>query len=100
MLHAHPEVDGRPHATSAGDARPAPLRYSELAIQTLRHIEETQIGAIDEAVRRCAAIIGAGGLVHLFGSGDSRIVVEEMFPRYGSFAGFHPIVEPALSSYH
>jgi uncharacterized phosphosugar-binding protein len=99
-MNPHPEVDGRPHATPALDGRPAPLRYSELAIQTLHHIEETQIGAIDEAVSRCAAVIGTGGLVHLFGSGHSRIVVEEMFPRYGSFAGFHPIVEHALSNYH
>ena len=44
--------------------------------------------------------IARGGLVHLFGSGHSRIAVEEMFPRYGSFPGFHPIVELALSNYH
>ena len=28
------------------------------------------------------------GLVHLFGTGHSRIPVEEMFPRYGSYPGF------------
>jgi uncharacterized phosphosugar-binding protein len=35
--------------------------------------------------------------VHLFGSGHSRILVEEMWPRYGSFPGFNPIVELSLS---
>ena len=34
----------------------------------------------------------AGRMVHVFGSGHSRIMVEEMWPRYGSFPGWHPIV--------
>jgi len=36
-------------------------------------------------------------MVHLFGAGHSRILVEEMWPRYGSFPGFNPIVELSLS---
>jgi uncharacterized phosphosugar-binding protein len=36
-------------------------------------------------------------MVHLIGSGHSRILVEEMWPRYGSFPGFNPIVELSLS---
>lgn len=39
----------------------------------------------------------AGRLVHLFGAGHSRIMVEEMWPRYGSFPGFNPIVELSLT---
>ncbi len=46
-----------------------------------------------------ADTILAGRMVHLFGSGHSRIFVEEMWPRYGSFPGFNPIVELSLS-YH
>ena len=37
--------------------------------------------------------------MHLFGTGHSRIPVEEMFPRYGSFPGFNPIVELSMT-YH
>jgi uncharacterized phosphosugar-binding protein len=33
----------------------------------------------------------------VFGSGHSRILVEEMWPRYGSFPGFNPIVELSLT---
>jgi len=44
-----------------------------------------------------AETILAGRMVHLFGSGHSRILVEEMWPRYGSFPGFNPIVELSLS---
>ena len=39
----------------------------------------------------------AGRMVHVFGSGHSRIMVEEMWPRYGSFPGFNPIVELSLT---
>lgn len=39
----------------------------------------------------------AGRMVHMFGSGHSRIMVEEMWPRYGSFPGFNPIVELSLT---
>src|SRR6187402_1895848 len=44
-----------------------------------------------------AETILAGRMVHLFGSGHSRILVEEMWPRYGSFPGFNPIVELSLT---
>ena len=36
-------------------------------------------------------------MVHVFASGHSRIMVEEMWPRYGSFPGFNPIVELSLT---
>ncbi len=38
-----------------------------------------------------------GRMVHVFGTGHSRIMVEEMWPRYGSFPGFNPIVELSLT---
>jgi uncharacterized phosphosugar-binding protein len=44
-----------------------------------------------------ANTILAGRMVHIFGSGHSRILVEEMWPRYGSFPGFNPIVELSLT---
>jgi uncharacterized phosphosugar-binding protein len=39
----------------------------------------------------------AGRVVHMFGAGHSRSLVEEMWPRYGSFPGFNPIVELSLT---
>lgn len=58
---------------------------------------ELQLDAIRQAADWFAASIIAGRMVHLFGSGHSRIMVEEMWPRYGSFPGFHPIVELSLT---
>jgi uncharacterized phosphosugar-binding protein len=58
---------------------------------------EQQQPAIQQAADWFAETILARRMVHLFGSGHSRILVEEMWPRYGSFPGFNPIVELSLS---
>jgi uncharacterized phosphosugar-binding protein len=71
-------------------------RYLDAAIALLERLRD-QDAALDEAADRCADAIAAGGLVHLFGTGHSRIAVEEMFPRYGSYPGFHPIVELSMT---
>ena len=42
----------------------------------LDEIEATQADAIERASGWCAEAIAAGGLVHLFGTGHSRIPVE------------------------
>ena len=60
-------------------------------------IERTQSDAVEAASRIVARPIAAGGVVHTFGTGHSRIPVEELFPRYGSFPGFHPIVELSMT---
>ena len=52
---------------------------------------------IEQAAQWFSKTILDGRMVHLFGSGHSRIMVEEMWPRYGSFPGFNPIVELSLS---
>lgn len=58
---------------------------------------EQQLPQIQQAADWFANTILAGRMVHVFGSGHSRIMVEEMWPRYGSFPGFNPIVELSLS---
>jgi len=60
---------------------------------------ESQELEIARAAKWFSESILAGRVVHIFGSGHSRIMVEEMWPRYGSFAGFNPIVELSLT-YH
>jgi uncharacterized phosphosugar-binding protein len=72
-------------------------RFLAAAGALLTRIEETQADLLTEASRLCADAIAAGRLVHLFGSGHSRIPVEEMFPRYGSYPGFNPIVELSMT---
>src|SRR2546427_6457819 len=71
--------------------------WIDAGIGILQEIRDTQADAIERASQVCAEAIAADGLVHLFGTGHSRIPVEEMFPRYGSYPGFHPIVELSMT---
>ncbi len=75
------------------------VAYLDAAQTILERIRATQLPALEQAAEICAASIAGDGLVHLFGTGHSRIFVEEMYPRHGSFPGFHPIVELSLT-YH
>jgi uncharacterized phosphosugar-binding protein len=87
-------VDSVTGSESAG------LTYLDAVRATIERIAATQMQAVSDASRLCADVILRGGLVHLFGSGHSRMAVEEMYPRYGSFPGFHPMVELSLSNHH
>src|SRR5262245_20191967 len=58
---------------------------------------QRQIGAVRQAADWFSATILTGRMVHVFASGHSRIMVEELWPRYGSFPGFNPIVELSLT---
>lgn len=71
--------------------------YISAIKEIIEKIETTQKGKIEEAAQLFAKSILNDGLVHMYGSGHSRMAVEEMFPRYGSFPGFHPIVELSTS---
>ena len=76
---------------------PSPAkRYLDRSRELLDRVE-AQYAQIQQAADWFAASILAGRMVHVFGSGHSRIMVEEMWPRYGSFPGFNPIVELSLS---
>lgn len=71
-------------------------RYLEQCNAILARVEAQQ-ETIGRAARWFADSIIAGRVVHVFGSGHSRIMVEEMWPRYGSYPGFNPIVELSLT---
>ena len=77
-------------------AKPA-LAWMTAATALLDEVAATQAEAIETASQWSAEAIAADGLVHLFGTGHSRIPVEEMFPRYGSYPGFNPIVELSMT---
>jgi len=72
------------------------LSYLEKCRQIFDTVEG-QLPQIQQTADWFAETILAGQMVHVFGSGHSRIMVEEMWPRYGSFPGFNPIVELSLT---
>ena len=71
------------------------LKHCGMLMEKIARQKET----IQKAAAWFSESILAGRVVHVFGSGHSRIMVEEMWPRYGSFPGFNPIVELSLT-YH
>lgn len=71
-------------------------QYRDRISEVLDKIWTTQAENIARAAALMGAAIAEGGLVHLFGSGHSVIPVLDIFPRYGSFAGFHPLMDARL----
>ncbi len=67
------------------------------ACRGLLEAVQAQLAAIQRAADLFSKTILAGRMVHAFASGHSRIMVEEMWPRYGSFPGFNPLVELSLT---
>ncbi len=81
---------GRRPDPGGGLVTTAATTWFEEARKVLDRIATTQDEAIETASQWCTDAIANDGLVHLFGTGHSRIPVEEMFPRYGSYPGFNP----------
>mgnify|MGYP000990836126 FL=1 len=72
------------------------VEYLSKAVSLLEKIQDTQKQNIIRAAGMMADSIADGGLVHVFGSGHSVIPVLDIFPRYGGFVGFHPMMDPRL----
>jgi uncharacterized phosphosugar-binding protein len=86
------------NAATSQQATPPPApRFFKEAQDLLAAISSSQGDAIEQASHWCADTIGGDGLVHLFGTGHSRIPVEEMFPRYGSYPGWHAMIELSMT---
>jgi uncharacterized phosphosugar-binding protein len=77
----------------------ASLRYLAVVQDIIEKIITTQADAIEQAAEICSDTIVNDGLVFCWGGGHSRMSVEEMFPRIGSYPGFYPMVELALTYY-
>lgn len=70
--------------------------YLDKVQEVIGRIQKTQVEAIEKAGSAFAESIRKGGQVYLFGSGHSVIPVLDIFPRYGGFVGFRPILDPRL----
>jgi len=70
--------------------------YRERISEVLNRIWDTQTANIEKASAVMADCISRGGLVHLFGSGHSVLPVQDMFPRYGAYPGFRPLMDMRL----
>lgn len=69
------------------------MSWTTKAHDILEQIATTQTENIARAAQVAADSIGVGSVMFASGTGHSRIPIEELFPRYGSFPGFYPLVE-------
>lgn len=72
------------------------VKYLDSIESILEKIHSTQLEKIKEAAKIMADSIVQGGVIHVFGSGHSVIPALDIFPRYGSYLGFHPLLDPRL----
>src|SRR5512132_3479123 len=70
--------------------------FREQLTRVLDRLWSTQRDAIHHAAQMMGESVAAGGLVHLFGSGHSVLPVLDVFPRYGSYPVFHPLMDMRL----
>lgn len=73
------------------------VAYFGQAGALLERIATTQQPTIARAAAAMADSVSQGGLVNLFGSGHSVLPVMDVFPRYGSYPVFRPLVDARLS---
>lgn len=71
-------------------------QYQERITQVTNAIWQTQAENIEKAAKLMAESIANKGLVHMFGSGHSVLPVQDMFPRYGAYPGFRPLMDMRL----
>ncbi len=71
-------------------------QYRQRISQVLDAIWTTQSENLEKAAALMADCIQNRGLVHLFGSGHSVLPVQDVFPRYGAYPGFHPLMDARL----
>lgn len=72
-------------------------RYFEVMQSVVKKAYETQGETLDKAAELMTECTKNGGLIHLFGSGHSSLVTEDVFWRAASLANTHAIFESSVA---
>ncbi|WP_413375008.1 sugar isomerase domain-containing protein [Alkalihalobacillus sp. 1P02AB] len=70
--------------------------YFEMIHKLNEQIRSTQMNAICKTAKRIADSIKQGGVLHIFGSGHSHMIGEDVFYRAGGLACINAMLEPSL----
>jgi uncharacterized phosphosugar-binding protein len=71
-------------------------RYFELVIDLLGRLRLSQRDAVARAAEAVAATLAADGVVHLFGTGHSHLLAEEVFYRAGGLMAIEAMLDPSV----
>ena len=75
-------------------------QYIDQLQKLIQKVEQTQEENIKAAAALIAATIRNGGVLHVFASGHSHMLMEEIFYRAGGLVPVNPIFEPSLMLHH
>ena len=70
-----------------------------LQLDRVRDCLLAQSDTLHAVAEAYADAIAAGGVVHVYANGHSRVAVEEMCVRMGALTGFHPLLSVHLSTF-
>lgn len=71
-------------------------KYLSCITETLTCIERDEYESMQQAAQAAYTSIRSGGLLHVFSTGHSHMIMEEMFYRSGGLLPINPIFEPSL----
>ncbi len=71
--------------------------YLRRLAEVMDEVMATQADAIETAASWMADTLADGGIVHLFGSGHSHMIAEEVFHRAGSLLPLNPMLDANLT---
>lgn len=75
---------------------------TEQYLSGIRELQDelaTEVPAIEKAAELVASCIGEGGVAHVFGSGHSHMMAEEVFHRAGGLMAFNAMLDINLTSF-
>lgn len=72
------------------------MEYFDHSANLLRTVAASQASAIEAAAQAIAASLLDGGVWHVFGTGHSHVIAEELYYRAGGLAPVNAILFPAL----
>lgn len=70
--------------------------YRNTAVKLIDEVLKDQWGNIKLAADLCVDSLSKGGLIYVFGTGHSMLMVLEVFYRSGGLASIYPILDPNL----
>jgi uncharacterized phosphosugar-binding protein len=74
--------------------------YYNLVVKTITKIEETQESSIQQAGQLIKQAFQADGVLHVFSTGHSHMMVEEMFYRSGGLVPVDPVFDSGTMLHH
>lgn len=74
-------------------------QYHSAITELLERIQRDEMPRIQQAAALALESLGTGGMLHLFGSGHSHMVCEEVYRRAGGLCCINAIIDPSLSGH-